>query len=137
MAVMLFDDFAFPGNYELHRESYEIQQNTHHICGQELVTKRRAKRNFRKSILEAWDNRCAYCGNFGDTLDHVRPQSKGGETKRSNLICCCALHNSNKSSENWVEWFRVQPFWTADREATIWLWLYQDFDPKDWAQIAS
>jgi len=136
MAAMLFDDFAFPGNYDLIRDSYEIQQNTHHICSHQLVNKRSAKRNFRRSILEAWDHRCAYCGAPGDTLDHVRPRSKGGETKRSNLICCCALHNSNKSSENWVEWFRPQPFWTADREATIWLWLYQDFNPEDWVQIA-
>jgi hypothetical protein len=134
---MLFDDFVFPGNYELHREAYEIQQNTHYIFENELVTKRRAKRNFRKSILEAWDNRCAYCGAPGDTLDHVRPRSRGGETKRSNLICCCAAHNSNKSSQDWVEWYRAQPFWTAEREGSIWIWLHQDFNSKDWAQIAS
>ena len=134
MAVMLFDDFVFPGNYELLRDSYETQQNSHHICQNELVTKRKAKRNFRKSILNAWDNCCAYCGEPGNTLDHVRPKSKGGETKRSNLVCCCAAHNSNKSSANWVEWFRRQPFWTADKEATIWLWLYQDFNPEDWVQ---
>lgn len=134
---MLFDDFVFPGNYELNRKAYEIQQNTHYILESQLITKRRAKRNFRRSILEAWNNRCAYCGDHGDTLDHVRPRSKGGETKRSNLICCCATHNSNKSSQNWVEWFRAQSFWTADKEATIWIWLYQDFDSEDWAQIAS
>lgn len=123
---MLFDDFAFRGNYELLQSSFDIQQNTHYISEQQLITKRQAKKSFRRSILQAWDHLCAYCGKPGDTLDHVKAKSKGGETKRANLVCCCALHNSQKSSTDWVEWFRDQPFWTADREADIWLWTTQD-----------
>jgi len=23
-------------------------------------------------------------------------------------------------------WYRLQPFWTAEAEGTIWLWLHQD-----------
>jgi len=123
---MLFDDFAFYGNHELQQSAYDIQQNTHYISEQQLITKRQAKRHFRRSILQAWDHLCAYCGNPGDTLDHVKPRSKGGETRRSNLICCCALHNSQKSSDDWVDWFRAQAFWTPGREADIWLWITQD-----------
>lgn len=129
---MLFDDFVFPRDDEFQEEIYETP-NTHHIEGHELICKRRARKNFRRSILDSWDNRCAYCGEFGDTLDHVRPRSKGGETKRSNLVCCCAKHNSQKSSMPWIDWFRAQEFWSAERESAIWRWLYQDFDLEDWA----
>ncbi|NBT53141.1 MAG: HNH endonuclease, partial [Marivivens sp.] len=30
-----------------------------------------------------------------------------------------------KGSDDWVMWFRLQPFWTAEAEGTIWLWLHQ------------
>ena len=128
---MLFDDFVYPSNYELHRQAFEIQPSCHYISEQHLVTKRRAKHHFRRSILEAWDNLCAYCGKPADTLDHVRPRSKGGETKRSNLVCCCGHCNSRKGSDDFVQWFRLQPFWTADKEADIWLWLHQDFKAEE------
>ncbi|AGH57643.1 HNH endonuclease [Cyanophage KBS-S-2A] len=98
----------------------------HCIDGSILVPRRRAKREFRQSILEAWNYHCAYCNKPATTLDHVRPRSKGGETTRSNLISCCANCNSRKGSYEWVEWYRLQPFWSAEQEGTIWLWLHQD-----------
>jgi|TARA_S200002703_G_scaffold110695_1_gene96312 5-methylcytosine-specific restriction endonuclease McrA len=98
----------------------------HCIDGTVLVSRRHAKRQFRQSILEAWEHRCAYCGKPATTLDHVRPRSKGGQTDRANLISCCASCNSRKGSDDWVVWYRLQPFWTAEAEGTIWLWLHQD-----------
>jgi Restriction endonuclease len=98
----------------------------HCIDGCYLVPRRHAKRQFRQSILEAWEHRCAYCGKPATTLDHVRPRSKGGQTDRANLISCCASCNSRKGSDDWVAWYRLQPFWTAEAEGTIWLWLHQD-----------
>ncbi|NBX10444.1 MAG: HNH endonuclease, partial [Marivivens sp.] len=50
----------------------------HCIDGSILVPRRRAKREFRQSILEAWNHHCAYCNKPATTLDHVRPRSKGG-----------------------------------------------------------
>ncbi|NDD44878.1 MAG: HNH endonuclease [Synechococcaceae bacterium WB9_4xC_028] len=98
------------------------------IDGSILVPRRRAKREFRQSILEAWEHRCAYCDRPATTLDHVRPRSKGGETTRQNLISCCASCNSRKGSYDWVTWYRTQPFWEAEREGTIWIWLHQNIN---------
>ena len=49
---------------------------------------------------------CAYCGATMEmedillTLDHVVPQSLGGENKSSNLVCCCKSCNSAKQDKS-------------------------------------
>lgn len=51
---------------------------------------------------------CEYCGvteqNAGGelTVDHYRPQSKGGGDELENLVCCCSRCNLYKS-DFWVE----------------------------------
>ena len=47
------------------------------------LTRREARQQWRNSIKEAWNNRCAYCGkppidDESITIDHVAPRSKGG-----------------------------------------------------------
>ena len=98
----------------------------HHIEDTLFIDRRSAKRRFRASILEAWEHRCAYCGQEATTLDHVRPRSKGGQTDRANLISCCARCNSRKGSDDWQEWYRAQSFWYPEREGSIWIWLHQN-----------
>ena len=97
----------------------------HHIDGSHLCSKRSAKLRFRNGILDAWHGVCAYCGKAAGTLDHVRPRCKGGQTVTQNLVAACAACNRAKGSEiDWTSWFRGQPFWDAEREADIWLWLH-------------
>jgi 5-methylcytosine-specific restriction endonuclease McrA len=97
------------------------------IDGAELVPKKSAQARFRRSILEAFDHRCAYCdakltaGNT--TLDHVRPKAKGGQTERRNLVACCSQCNGLKGAQPYREWLRSQPFWSAEREARIERWI--------------
>ena len=51
------------------------------------LTRREARQQWRDSIKEAWNNRCAYCGQppIDDdsltelTIDHVRPKSRGAK----------------------------------------------------------
>ena len=101
----------------------------HHIDGTQFFSKREAKARFRQHILAFWGNKCAYCreplGRSG-TLDHVRPKSKGGETRRSNLVACCYACNMSKGScVGWHEWFRAQDFWEPHLEDAIHLWISQ------------
>lgn len=46
---------------------------------------------------------CAYCGRFckGDTatMDHIHPQSKGGQHTWSNVVCACRKCNHHKGSK--------------------------------------
>jgi len=54
----------------------------------------------RKTILIEQDNRCYYCFeplNEG-TLDHVKPQCKGGTDDKQNLVVACQPCNLAKGS---------------------------------------
>ena len=95
----------------------------HQIDGTSLVPKRSAKQRFRQQIFEAWQHCCAYCDAAADTLDHVKPRHKGGNTVVSNLVPACRTCNRSKGSENWHEWFITQSTWTAARAARIQDWL--------------
>ena len=94
----------------------------HHIDGTRLVTRRSA----RDQIFLAWNYRCAYCGHDlgrSPTLDHVIPKVHGGSTIRSNMVACCLGCNSSKGHKPWVDWYRVQPFWSSLSEWAIAQWL--------------
>lgn len=40
---------------------------------------------------------CHYCGGPADTDDHIIPRSKGGPTKRWNIVDACAKCNTAKA----------------------------------------
>lgn len=52
----------------------------------------------RRDVLVRDGNRCRYCGEYVDKyhLDHVYPESKGGETTVENLVIACPTCNHNK-----------------------------------------
>lgn len=101
------------------------------------LTRGEARRQWRQAIKDAWNNRCAYCGKppIDDnslTIDHVRPKSMGGEDRTSNVIPACRECNQAKSSENWIAWYRMQPFYSIAAEWRIQQWLkggITDFGP--------
>ena len=90
----------------------------------QCLQRRTARKRFRKDILDAWNNTCAYCGSDrAHTLDHIVPRAKGGATKRGNLLACCPTCNLAKSDISWLLWYRSQTFWDDQRELAIWNWL--------------
>jgi len=89
---------------------------------------REAKRLWRQSIRDAWENKCAYCGRTpidtkSLTVDHVKPKSKGGEDLTNNCVPACKECNHSKGSEEWTTWFRRQDFYSANSEMNIKAWL--------------
>ena len=61
----------------------------------------------RRSLFERDKWTCQYCGEIvsGDnaTLDHYKPQSKGGSHSKENLRTCCLVCNSIKSGKSFEE----------------------------------
>ncbi len=47
--------------------------------------------------------RCAYCGEHGDTVDHIMPRSRGGVDTWDNLVCACRPCNNRKADRTPVE----------------------------------
>ncbi|HWH72374.1 MAG TPA: HNH endonuclease signature motif containing protein, partial [Candidatus Sulfotelmatobacter sp.] len=48
-----------------------------------------AYRYIRLKVLARDRNTCYWCGEAGDTMDHITPWSKGGRTTMDNCICAC------------------------------------------------
>ena len=40
----------------------------------------------RRAVLDRDSHQCVYCGNRADTIDHVRPRSRGGEHVWTNVV---------------------------------------------------
>ena len=65
----------------------------------------------------------AYCGQHAQSLDHVHPKARGGLTVRQNLVPACLRCNRLKSHREVFSWWRLQPFWCADAQASLIAWL--------------
>lgn len=104
------------------------EQVRDYLFNLEAMTRKEAKRLWRQSIKDAWQNRCAYCNTppIDDkslTVDHVKPKAKGGEDRTSNCVPACTRCNHSKGSENWLEWFGRQQFYSIEAENRIKHWL--------------
>lgn len=64
-----------------------------------VYTKAKIPSNIRDEVLERDNYTCRYCGSKTNlTLDHVYPESKGGEATPENLVVACRSCNSKKGS---------------------------------------
>jgi 5-methylcytosine-specific restriction endonuclease McrA len=52
----------------------------------------------RAGILARDRHTCAYCGRHATTVDHVLPQSRGGESSWLNAVAACAPCNHRKAN---------------------------------------
>ena len=88
-----------------------------------------AIKRFRKSIIQDYPGvRCAYCNSPATswTLDHIIPKSKGGPTRRWNLVRCCSHCNGSKSNIDVLPWWRPQTIWDELREETLFSWMREN-----------
>ena len=77
----------------------------HYLSNLIAMTSSEAKRLWRRSIKEHFDQTCIYCGKSYDlsslTLDHVYPRYHGGKDNASNLVCSCQKCNQEKGTQHW------------------------------------
>lgn len=111
------------------RDFYPLYERiSDYLFNMSALTRREARQQWRDSIKDAWNNRCAYCGTppIDDkslTIDHVKPRCRGGEDRTSNVIPACESCNSHKGSMEWVAWYRMQEFYSIEGELRIRQWL--------------
>jgi 5-methylcytosine-specific restriction endonuclease McrA len=60
----------------------------------------------RAYLLIKYEYRCAYCGNRSTAfeIDHIRPRSRGGSNRVSNLCVACHACNQAKGERTAAEW---------------------------------
>ncbi|MFD2611235.1 HNH endonuclease [Paenibacillus gansuensis] len=57
-------------------------------------------RSFKQYLLKRDRYTCYFCGNYGDTIDHLLPRAKGGHTTPVNCVCACNECNQSKGSKD-------------------------------------
>lgn len=73
----------------------------------------------RDGVLQRDSCTCAYCGSYGDTLDHVIPESRGGQNTWENLVTACAPCNGRKGNRTPTEAgmrLRWEPYEPRERD---------------------
>lgn len=85
-------------------------------------SKAEAVRMWRTAIKEQWNYNCAYCGEFGDTIDHIHAQAKGGTSELTNVLCCCKRCNKEKAHDAVEIWYFQQYFFQQERWDRIEEW---------------
>ncbi len=73
----------------------------------------------RRAVLDRDRHSCAYCGTRADTIDHVRPRSRGGQHVWTNVVAACARCNHRKGNRLLAElgWHLASP--PAQPPATV------------------
>jgi 5-methylcytosine-specific restriction endonuclease McrA len=67
----------------------------------------------RTGVLARDKHACAYCGRHATTVNHVLPQSRGGESTWLNAVAACAPCNHRKANRTPAEAglrLRARPF---------------------------
>jgi 5-methylcytosine-specific restriction endonuclease McrA len=85
------------GSDVMHSERTSIQVPTvvrlsHYV----RVPYRREVPLTRRAVLDRDGQLCVYCGIRADTIDHVRPRSRGGQHIWTNVVAACARCNHRK-----------------------------------------
>ncbi len=73
----------------------------------------------RRAVFARDENRCLYCGDTAENIDHVIPRSRGGQHVWENVVAACRPCNSRKEDRSVHEAglvLRRRP--TAPRELT-------------------
>lgn len=52
----------------------------------------------KKAVFARDRSSCQYCGNPAESIDHIRPKSRGGLHEWTNVVACCRRCNSKKGA---------------------------------------
>lgn len=65
----------------------------------------------REYLLEKWSRECAYCGakNTPTEVEHIKPKSKGGSNRVSNLTLACHPCNQAKGNQEIEQFLSGKP----------------------------
>lgn len=88
----------------------------------------------RAAVYERDNYRCRICASTEDlTIDHVKPLSKGGSNKRSNMQTLCRDCNQDKGDGKAVP--RSRSAAKPPRERSRLAWAYEVLLGPDWRQV--
>lgn len=78
------------------------------VASRHTIRRLYSNKEFRRLILMRDNYTCRYCGQYGDTIDHLLPRAKGGHTTPANCVCACNECNQSKADRDLDEFMRAQ-----------------------------
>lgn len=87
----------------------------------------------RASALAHYRKTCAYCGKYGDTLDHVVPRARGGQHCWENVVVACFRCNNKKSDHLLAELGWSLPFVPREPQLSVAMMIHRRADDPAWA----
>lgn len=108
-----------------YKVSYEdakllVKEGMAGIVHETLIHKFYDRQSFKKKILERDNHTCIYCKEFGNTVDHIIPKSKGGISSFFNCVCACRSCNRNKGNLSLSEFlYYIEPLKITENKSNI------------------
>ena len=84
----------------------DIKQKTK-VYEHRIDRERSLTRCLKNEVLERDNNRCHYCGRYGDTIDHKKPLCKGGKSTLENCVCSCEFCNNKKGDMDYNQFISL------------------------------
>lgn len=77
-----------------------IKEHAAVIVNRYTIRRLFSNKEFRLYVLERDNHTCYFCGESGDTIDHLLPRAKGGHTTPVNCVCACNACNQSKADQD-------------------------------------
>ncbi|MGO4347799.1 HNH endonuclease [Paenibacillus sp. MCAF9] len=77
-----------------------VKEHAAVIVNRHTIRRLFSNKEFRRYILERDHHICYFCGEQGDTIDHMLPRAKGGHTTPDNCVCACNACNQSKADQD-------------------------------------
>ena len=92
---------------------------------EDLCPKLRVRR-WRQSLHLVTGHCCLYCGERSESIDHVQPLSRGGQSITENCVPACLGCNGRKGDCDAFSWYRRQSFYDPRRAMALRAWTDGD-----------
>jgi len=80
-----------------------VREHAAVVVNRHTIRRLYSNKEFRKLILTRDQYICRFCGQYGDTIDHLLPRAKGGHTTPDNCVCACNECNQSKADRDLEE----------------------------------